>query len=442
MTLPAEPRRVTVEIPVAFRGLAEPHRHKALHGGRGSAKSWSIATVLDIMAVERPMRIVCGRELQNSIRESVKQLVEDRARELGMDYLLKSTESETRLKDSTFLYRGMWRNPEAIKSLEGADVFWGEEASAFSQRSLDIISPTVRRPGSELWWSWNPEYASDPIDDKYRGNHSLEKGKKWELPPDCWVKQVSWRDNPWFDLTPMRADMDHMYKTDPVKAEHVYGGGYVVALEGSYYTEQLQLARDQGRITVVNADPIVRLRACWDLGHNDNTAIWIWQAVERDVRILDHITGQGQHLSYYINAMRERGYERALCYLPHDGRNVHLTSPGSAYELLKAAGFAAEIVPNQGKGAAMARIEATRRLFPSMWFNEATTRAGRRSLMAYHEKRDPNRNVGLGPEHDWASDDADAFGMIALVHRPPVVQSKPERYRDKAGSGRASFMGV
>lgn len=431
-----------VEVPKAFRGLFDPHRNKAFFGGRGSAKSWSFATALVIKAAQTPLRIVCGRELQNSVAESCKQLIEDRIRDLGLEDGLVSTKTETRLFGSSFTYRGMWRNPEAIKSLEGADIFWGEEATAFSQKSIDIIGPTMRKPGSEMWWSWNPEFEDDPIDDRFRGNYSALKAKGWERPHDSLVVEVTWKDNPWFENLPLQADMERDYRADPAKAAHVWGGGYVTTVEGAYYAESLALARDQGRITVVNADPIMRLRACWDLGHNDNTSIWIWQGVGREVRILDHITGQGQHISYYIEALRERGYQKALNYLPHDGRNVYLTSPGSAYELLKAAGFDTEIVPNQGPGAALLRVEASRRLFQTYWFNEATTRAGRRSLGAYHEKRDPNRNVGLGPEHDWSSDDADAFGMIAIVHKPPPVKEKVDRYRRDRSAGSPSYMGV
>ncbi|MFN8993297.1 MAG: phage terminase large subunit, partial [Pseudomonadota bacterium] len=144
-----------IEIPSAFRGLFQPHRYKAFHGGRGSAKSHSFATALVIMAAQRGLRVVCAREIQKSLRDSVKQLIEDKIRSLGLSGVFDVLDTEIRHKSngSRFVFIGMWRNPDAVKSLEGADIFWGEEASAFSDRSIKIIRPTMRKPGSELWFS-------------------------------------------------------------------------------------------------------------------------------------------------------------------------------------------------------------------------------------------------------------------------------------------------
>jgi phage terminase large subunit len=431
-----------VDIPEAFQGLFKPHRHKAFYGGRGSAKSWSVATALCILARQRPLRIVAAREIQKNVGESAKTLIEDRARALGMDYALTSVDNETRLGESVFTYRGLWRNPEGIKSLEGADIFWGEEASSFSARSLQVIAPTMRKPGSEMWWTWNPEYDHDPVDDFFRGNAAKTAGKTWVPPTDALIREVSWKDNPWFGDTPLLADLERDYQVDGSMAAHVWGGAYIPSAEGAYYAEALQRAHEEGRITTIVADPVLRLKACWDLGYNDNTSIWIWQAKGRDINIIDHITGQGQHLSYYIERLREKGYDKAIHYLPHDGRNVYITAPGAAGELLKAAGMTVEIVPNQGKGAALLRVEATRRIFPQIWFDETRTRAGRKSLGAYHEKRDPERRIGLGPEHDWSSDDADAFGMISQVYKPPEPIVKKDAYRQNRRPGTPSYMGV
>jgi phage terminase large subunit len=431
-----------VEIPKAFRGLFEPHRHKAFYGGRGSGKSWSVAIALCILATQKPLRIVCAREIQKNVGESAKALIEDRAAELGMGYLLKSTDSETRLGESVFSYRGLWRNPEGIKSLEGADIFWGEEAASFSARSLQIIPPTMRKGTAEMWWTWNPEYDHDPVDNFFRGNADKTAEKPWVPPVDALIREVSWRDNPFFDDLAIAPDLERDFKVNPTMAAHIWGGSYLPAEEGAYYAAELQRAHEEARITTVVADPVMRLKACWDLGYNDNTSIWIWQAAGRDIRILDHITAQGQHISYYIERLIEKGYDKAIHYLPHDGRNVYLTAPGSVGQMLKAAGFQTEIVPNQGKGAALLRVEATRRLFPQMWFDETRTRAGRKSLGAYHEKRDPERRIGLGPEHDWSSDDADAFGLISQVYKPPEPKQAKDAYRRNRAPGSPSYMGV
>jgi phage terminase large subunit len=406
-----------VQIPLAFKGLFDPHRYKAAWGGRGSAKSHSFATALVIMAAQRPMRIICAREIQNSLRESVKQLIEDKIRTCGLEHLHSPHDKETRLGESKFIYMGMWRNPDAAKSLEGADIFWGEEASAFSERSLRIVRPTMRKPGSELWFSWNPEFDHDPIDRFFRGDQGP--------PPDTLTMEVSWRDNPWFDQSPLRGEMDFDYQTDPAKAAHVWGGEYITAMDGAYYTSQLIRAREEGRVSFVARDEFLQTRAFFDIGVADSTAIWIAQFVGREIRVLDYIEGQGQPLGYYLQELRSRGWPKALCVLPHDGAHRDNITATRYEDHVRAGGFDVQIVKNQGKQAAMQRIEATRKLFPSIWFNEDSCRQGLKCLAAYHERRDPNRNIGLGPEHDWASHAADAFGLMCISYEEPTAGPAP-----------------
>src|SRR4051812_44750721 len=405
-----------IEMPEAFRGLFAPARYKAFHGGRGSAKSHSFATALVILAAQKPLRIVCAREIQNSLRDSVKQLIEDKISALGLSDRFRCLEKMTRgVNGSQFTYVGLWRNPDAIRSLEGADIFWGEEASAFSERSLKIVRPTMRKPGSELWFSWNPEFEHDPVDAFFRGAPP---------PPDALIRRVSWRDNPWFAGTPLQAEMDHDYAADPARAEHVWGGGYVTAVDGAYYAAPLAEARAGGRIGRVAADPLLAFRVFWDLGVRDSTALWVAQFAGREIRLLDYCEGQGQPLGYYADWLRARGYGNAECVLPHDGARRDNVSALRFEDHLRDAGFRVETIPNQGKGAAMQRIEAARRLFPSIWFHEEGCRDGLKALAAYHERIDAKRNVGLGPEHDWASNGADAFGLMCIAYEAPRERRK------------------
>ena len=161
----------------------------------------------------------------------------------------------------------------------------------------------------------------------------------------------------------------------------------------------------------------------------------------REIRVLDYIEGRGQEMSYYIAALRERGWGDALCFLPHDGLHVTLIAQGSAQQQLQAAGFSVEIIPNQGKGAALQRVEATRRLFPRIWVNDTPPIAsGLKALAAYHERQDENRNVGLGPEHDWASDPADAFGLMCVAYEEP--RQKREKTRERRPQGANAWMGA
>jgi phage terminase large subunit len=419
-----------VIIPKAFKGLFEPYRYKAAFGGRGSAKSHSFATALVLMAVQRPMRIVCAREIQNSLRESVKQLIEDKIKACGLAAKFDCQDKVTiGANGSRFIYMGMWRNPEAVKSLEGADVFWGEEASAFSERSLRLIRPTMRKPGSELWFSWNPEFEDDPIDKFFRGSQGA--------PPDTLLMPVGWQDNPFFKDTPLQAEMELDYRNDPAKAANVWGGDYVTAIEGAYFAKQLIEARAEGRIGIEPADPYQQKRAFWDIGTRDHTAIWIAQFVGRKVVVIDYYEASGQPLEAHLNWIRERHGKGVLCVLPHDGANVNHVTANRFSDHVKSAGFDVQVVKNQGKGAAMMRVEALRALFPRIYFHEETTRDGLKALATYHEKRGKN-GQRLGPEHDEASHGADAAGLMAIAYKEPAgprlhVPSAPRWRADAVG---------
>jgi phage terminase large subunit len=209
----------------------------------------------------------------------------------------------------------------------------------------------------------------------------------------------------------------------PERYDHVWEGGYAKAFEGAYFATGLSQARQQGRIGRVAADPLLPIRLFWDLGGSgataDAMAIWAVQWVGKEIRVLDYVEGVGQVLAYYVNELRARGYQQALCVLPHDGVNENSIT-GKRYEdHLKDAGFTVEVVKNQGRGAAAMRIEAVRRVLPMCWFNEVTTEAGRDALGFYHEKKDDARGVGLGPEHDWSSHASDAFGLMAIRYEDP-----------------------
>ena len=418
------------EIPQAFRDLfTTGWRDLAYHGGRGGAKSHSGAGGLVIQTAQQGLRVVCAREIQDSIKDSVKQLIEDKISDYGLEDHFEALRDETRCRrGGGFLYKGVWRNPDALKSLEGADVFWGEEANRFSARSIRLIRPTLRKPGSRMIWTWNPEHDFDPIDAFFRGPKG-PPGPSKDYPLGSIVREVSWRDNPWFADSPLAAERENDYRTDPDMAEHVWAGSYVRAVEGAYYAAQLSQMRQEGRVCALAKEPVLRVRAFWDLGRRDATAIWIAQFVDREIRVLDYVEGRGQQLAYYVEQLRSRGWRDALCVLPHDGVHVRLESLGSVQEQLMAAGFEVDVIPNQGPGAALERVGKARALFPRIWFNDTSdVAAGLKALGAYHERRDDKRNVGLGPEHDWASDPADAFGLMCVAYEDPVKRkSTPMR---------------
>lgn len=204
----------------------------------------------------------------------------------------------------------------------------------------------------------------------------------------------------------------------PSQYEQEFECSFEAAISGAYYAEFLKQA--EKRIGNIGADPLMTYRAFWDIGGTgakaDATAIWIAQFIGHEIRVLDYYEAQGQPLAAHVNWLRENGYAKALCVLPHDGSTNDKVHDVSFESALRQAGFECRVVPNQGAGAARKRIEAARRLFPQMFFNQSTTEAGREALAHYHEKMDDKRGIGLGPEHDWSSHCADAFGLMAVDH--------------------------
>lgn len=409
-----------------------PSRYKGAWGGRGSGKSHFFADLMirDSM-LEPGTRSVCIREVQKSLKESAKRLIEDKLSEYSLgeaDGFKVFREVIETPGDGVITFQGMQdHTAESIKSLEGFKRAWAEEAQTLSARSLSLLRPTIRANGSELWFSWNPRRKSDPVDEMLRSS---------VLPTGATVVRANWSDNPWLPGVLEQERLDCLRDT-PDQYDHIWEGGYATVLSGAYFAKALAEARRQKRIGHVAKDPLMAIRAFWDIGgagdKADACAIWIAQFVGREVRVLDYYEAVGQELSYHLNWLRSNGYESALCVLPHDGGNtekiVKITYEGA----LRAAGFKTKVIPNQGAGASIKRIEAARRLFPSIWFNEDTCQSGLDALGWYHEKRDEARNVGLGPEHDWASHGADAFGMMCIDYEAPKDKSKPLVYPKNSG---------
>lgn len=425
---------LNIDTPRAFAPLLRPARYKGAYGGRGSGKSHFFAEhLIESAMLKQGFRAVCIREVQKSLKESAKRLIEDKIDVLGLGREFNPLADRIETPGGgVILFQGMQdHTAESIKSLEGMDVAWVEEAQTLSERSLELLRPTIRGEGSELWFSWNPRRKTDPVD------ALLRSGK---LGNSAVVVQANWRDNPCFPDV-LKEERLFDLENNPERYDHIWEGGYASAFKGAYYAAALTKAKLEGRIGHVSADPLLSLRAYCDIGGSGGKAdaftIWICQFVNREIRVLHYYESVGQTLDYHVRWMRDNGYESAKVFLPHDGARSDSRSGKTYAEHWREAGFDVQVIPNQGKGAAMIRVEAARRLFPQIWFNERTTEAGRDALGFYHERRDDARGIGLGPEHDWSSHGADAFGLMCVHYEPPNSSDDLSGLYSRRGAGRA-----
>lgn len=204
---------VELDLPEWAAGLYEPHRYKSLYGGRGAGRSWAVARVLLDLAMDRPLRILCARQYQVSIRDSVHSLLRDQITLLGLPGYTVLEREIRHASGATFAFAGLEHSVHSIRSWEGVDVCWVEEAQSVSEASWEALVPTIRAQGSEIWLTWNPGQDTDPTWRRFVANP----------PPDCWTVQVSSADNPWLPEA-LRRERDYLYRVDPESAAHVWGG--------------------------------------------------------------------------------------------------------------------------------------------------------------------------------------------------------------------------
>lgn len=424
--------RLPKKLRPVFKGPADV---RGAHGGRGSAKTRSFAKMAAVEGYRFGSAgisgvILCARQFMNSLEDSsleeIKRAIQD---EPFLVAYYEIGEKFIRSKDGriSFAFKGLDRNIASVKSMGRLLLCWVDEAEPVTEEAWQTLIPTLREEGTdwnaELWVTWNPKRKAASVERRFRNSAD----------PRIKVVEMNWRDNPKFPAK-LERDRQRDLEDNPDDYEHIWEGGYKTAFTGAYYAKPLAEAMREGRIGHVALDPLMTIRAYWDIGGTgakaDACAIWIVQFVGQSVRVLDYYEAVGQELSVHVQWLRDSGYEKAMCILPHDGANHDKVYKVSYQSSLTDAGFQVKVIPNMGAGAAMSRVEATRRLFPSIWFNASTTEPGREALAWYHEKRDDTRNIGLGPNHDWASHCADAFGLMA-VHQSKNdhIQNKPVRLK-------------
>lgn len=371
--------------------------------------------------------ILCGRQYMNSLADSsmeeIKRAIEE---EPFLESYYEIGDKYIRSRDGriTYAFAGLDRNIASIKSKGRILICWIDEAEPVTDEAFSILVPTLREEGdgwcAELWVTWNPNRKQAAVDSRYRNSDD----------PLVKVVELNWRDNPKFPAKLERERLRDLHER-PEQYPHIWEGEYATVIAGAYYAQSIATARAEGRIGKVAADPLMTLRVICDIGGTgaraDAFTMWIAQFIGREIRVLDYYEAVGQPFATHLEWLRERKYGpgRAQVWLPHDGDTQDKVFDVSYAKAFRDVGYEATVVENQGKGAAKARIEAGRRLFPSMWFNEPTTEDGLAALGWYHEKKDEQRGMGLGPDHDWASHGADAFGLMCVTYEMPAATGKP-----------------
>lgn len=396
-----------VKTPEIFLPLYKPSRYKVLYGGRGGAKSWGIADALIILAWQSPLLILCTRELQKSIKESVHALLCNRIDALGLSSEYEIQNAQIIGKNgSRFIFAGLKHNITEIKSLEGVDICWAEEAEKITDGSWKTLIPTIRKEGSEIWISFNPNLITDATYQRFVMNP----------PPNAWVQKVSWRDNPWFPQT-LAEERDYLKEKDFEEYLHVWEGELKTFADGAIYKKQLEKARKDGRIGKVPVENGVEVHTFWDLGRDDDTAIWFMQQVGREYRFVDYYSSRFEDIDHYARVIKDKGYNYGSHWMPHDVEVQSLGMKTNRKKMFVDAGVkpieVVQRVPDLMDGIAM-----TKQVFDNCWFDEERCKEGLAALSNYSRKYDEERDTYMErPVHNWASNGSDAFRQFAQGYK-------------------------
>jgi len=396
------------EFPEKLSVLFEKSRYKVLFGGRGGAKSWGVARALLILAAKDPLRILCAREFQTSLKDSVHKLLCDQILALGLETFYDVTQATIRGKNgSEFNFVGLKNNVANVKSYEGVDICWVEEAQTVSRSSWNTLIPTIRKENSEIWVTFNPELETDETFQRFVVH----------APDNAIVQKINWSDNPWFPKT-LREEKDQLKVRDLQAYNNVWEGLCRVTVDGAIFAEQMQQAEFDGRITKVPYDPTKPVHAVFDLGWADHTAIWFVQYIGMEIRLIRFLQDTQKTMTHYLATLQTFGYVYDTIWLPHDAKAKTLAAAGMTIEeIVRNAGYKTRVLD---RVPTVDSINAARTIFPKCYFDRENTADGLQCLRHYRYEVDPDtKQFGRTPLHDHYSHGADAFKYVAMMVSEP-----------------------
>ncbi len=409
--------KVDWEFPYKLGFLFEPKRYKITHGGRGGAKSWNYARALLLLGTQKPLRILCMREVQKSIKESVYELLCQQIKALGIEEEYDCLATEIRGKNGTvIMFAGLsTQTAITIKSYEGVDICWVEEAQAVSRRSWDILTPTIRKDGSEIWISLNPELDTDETWVRFVENP----------PKNSIVVEINYNDNPFLPQT-LKDEREELLKLvdlgkrDRDDYENIWDGKTRAALPGAIYHKEITAAKLAGRLCRVPYDPLLKVHTIWDLGWADFMSVLCVQRQGSEVRIVKYIEDSHRTYDSYVDELNQTGFKNwGLDWLPHDGRAKNPQTGRSPQQTLKALGRncpddESSIIDNISVENG---IKAARQMFSRCVFDKEGAGLLFNRLGRYRRAINAQTRMPGNPLHDEHSHGADGFRGLAVIEQ-------------------------
>lgn len=403
-----------LQIPDAYSGLFEPARYKVYYGGRGGGKSWAVVDALLLLGMQKPLRILCARELQNSIADSVHRLLCDRISYLDLDAFYHITQKTIEgVNGTAFLFKGLKHNYREIKSTEGIDICWVEEAENVTSRSWEVLVPTVRKSGSEIWVTFNTKNVTDATYQRFIINQQS----------NSIVRKVSWRDNPFF---PEVLDIERvdMMMRDKAAYAHIWEGEPDTRFSGAVYAVQMDRLHHAGHLTPkVKWDAAYPVYTLWDLGFGDTCVVWFYQVAPGEILLIDYYENNAEGIEHYCDMLKgkiEDGghrklYDYAAHYVPQDAKKKLMEAAGRSIveQAWHDHGVRMTVVPETTH---MNRNNALRSIMPKLWFNSEVCAPGIDALMRYHyEYNDDLQRFSKDPVHDGSSHACCALELLPSV---------------------------
>ena len=402
--------------------VPEKARYRVLYGGRGGSKSWNIARALLLKGCEQTIRVLCAREYQTSIKDSVHKLLCDQIFALEIQAHYEITERSIRgINGTEFIFAGVKNNTNNIKSIEGIDIAWVEEAQSLSPNSWNVLIPTIRKADSEIWISFNPELPTD------------ETWKRFVMnpPENAVIQKINWSDNPWF---PEVLDLERraLYGRDIEAYNNVWEGIPRQTVNGAIFAKEVTMADLEGRICNVPYDATKGVHAVFDLGWADQTAVWLLQFIGQETRLIRYFEDSQQTISYYMAKLQSFGYTYDTIWLPHDAKAKSLGTGKSIEEIVRATGMKVQILDRVPVADS---INAARTIFNKCYFDRQNTEEGLQCLRHYRYDVDPDTKMfSAKPLHDEYSHGADAFRYIGLmINEPKKAQPQSANQRAQVG---------